>query len=438
MSFFVRLICKPIAFTLNKFGRGTDLPGRLALKMDKHILDKFQKPPVVIAVTGSSGKTSTSYMIYKVLKDNGLKVAHNSKGSNLNAGITSLYIKESNLFGKNNLDAIVLEVDERYTKFVFDGVKPTHIVLSNITRDQPPRHGNYRKVYNTIKSAIPKDATLIINGDDPIVTSLSEEFDNKKIFFGCCKTSDSFDSLESNCLDMVYCEKCHHKLKYNYVQYGCVGNYYCSNCDFKRKDISYEITSVNDKGIIINNEYSVDTSYKMTYFYYNILAAFATANILNIEGKNIIKSLNNIEVINKRIDSIEFEGRHCEILNGKNENAVSYNQAINYVRNKEELKTIVFGFRYISRRYKYQDISWLYDIDFEFLSNVDKFICLGDWANDIAARIIVAGFDESKIIINKDFTNLKQQVESTNGNIYAILDMGTEVPFMQELKENSK
>lgn len=438
MSFFVRLICKPIGFVLNKFGKGTDFPGRLALKMDKNILRKFQKPPIIIAVTGSSGKSSTSYMIYKILKDNGLKVAHNSKGSNLNAGITSLYLKENNLFGKNKLDAIVLEVDERYTKLVFDEVQPTHIVLSNITRDQPPRHGNYRKVYDTIKSAINKDSTLIINADDPIVTSLSEEFDNKKVFFGCCKTSDSFDKLESNCLDMVYCEKCHHKLQYNYVQYGCIGNYYCPNCDFKRKDISYGITNITSEGIEINNQYIVKTTYKMIYFYYNILAAFTVANMLKLDGNKIINSLNNIEVVNKRIDSIEFEGRHCEILNGKNENAISYNQAINYIRTKEAKKTIVFGFRYISRRYKYEDISWLYDIDFEFLSNIDKFICLGKWANDIAARILVAGFEEEKIVIIKDFSNLKENLSNTSGDIYAMLDMGTEEPFMQALKQESK
>ena len=141
-----------------------------------------------------------------------------------------------------------------------------------------------------------------------------------------------------------------------------------------------------------------------------------------------------LEVVNKRADNIEYNGRKCEILNGKNENAPSYNQLVNYVKEDNNTKTIVFGFEYISMRYKYQDISWLYDIDFELLTNVDKIICVGDWANDIAARFNVAGFDKEQIMVCKDFTNLKECLDNSNGTIYALLNMGTEVPFKESIK----
>lgn len=434
MDILTRMIYKPIAHILNAFGKGSDFPGREALKMDKDLLKKFQNPPIVIAVTGSSGKSSTAYMIYKILKDNNYKVQMNLKGSNLTAGITSVYLKACNIFGKTKLDALVLEVDERYTEEVFKSIKPTHIVLTNITRDQPPRQGNYRKIYNTLKNAITDDATLIINADDPIITSLSENFNNKKIFFGCCRTKYSTDNTNSNCLDMLYCEKCHHKLKYNYVHTGCTGDYYCSNCDFKRKELDYAITNIENNVLTINENYQVKSTHSMPYYYFDLLNAFAVTSLLGVNENEIVKSLNDIEVVNKRADNIEYNGRKCEILNGKNENAPSYNQLVNYVKEDNNTKTIVFGFEYISMRYKYQDISWLYDIDFELLTNVDKIICVGDWANDIAARFNVAGFDKEQIMVCKDFTNLKECLDNSNGTIYALLNMGTEVPFKENIK----
>ena len=111
MDILTRIIYKPVAHILNAVGKGSDFPGREALKMDKDLLKKFKNPPIVIAVTGSSGKSSTAYMIYKILKDNNYKVQMNLKGSNLTAGITSVYLKACNIFGKTKSKNIILEVE---------------------------------------------------------------------------------------------------------------------------------------------------------------------------------------------------------------------------------------------------------------------------------------------------------------------------------------
>lgn len=432
LAIFVGKIC---IFILEKFGRGSSLPGHIVRKIDYNILKKIEIPKTVIAVTGSSGKTSTSYMIFKVLKENGFKVANNSKGSNLIDGVTSLLIKHCKLNGKNKLDAVVLEVDERYTKQVFDAVKPTHIVLSNITRDQPPRHGDYTKVYQVVSSAIPEQSVLIVNADDPIVTTLSCKH-KQNVYYGMSKNKDSFETLVSNCLDMVYCPKCNRKLVYDYVQFSNVGNYHCSNCDFKRPKLNYEITDFKEDEIKINKKYSVKTTYPMIYSFYNILSAFSCLATIGIDEDEIVKSLNGIELLNQRFETLEFDNRTIQIINGKNENAISYNQAINYVRNKDEIKTIIFGFEYISSRYPYQDISWLYDIDFEFLTKIDTFICIGPFAADIASRILVTGISKEKIIMEKDIEKVIDILPKTKGNIYAILNMGTEQKIIEKINES--
>ena len=174
----------------------------------------------------------------------------------------------------------------------------------------------------------------------------------------------------------------------------------------------------------------------MLYLHYNVLAAFATVATLGINKNKIVKSLNNLELLNQRYEVFEFDNRKCQIMNGKNENAISYNQAINYIRTQNEKKTIVFGFEYISKRYSYQDISWLYDIDFEFINNVDKFICIGPFANDIASRILVTDIDKKDIIAIKNIEDVSEALLQTKGNIYAILNMGTEQAFLESI--NSK
>ena len=55
--------------------RGSSFPGDFAYKLDKKILTKLEKPKLVIAVTGSSGKGSTSKIVTHVLRDNGYKVS---------------------------------------------------------------------------------------------------------------------------------------------------------------------------------------------------------------------------------------------------------------------------------------------------------------------------------------------------------------------------
>lgn len=421
------IIGKIMIFILNLIHRGGSLPGSMALAIDKKILTYFKMPEIVIAVTGSSGKTSTSYLIAQALAQDGMRVAHNRSGNNLTPGLVTLLIKNAKLNGNINKDAIVFEVDERYTKDLVQALKPNYFVVTNITRDQPPRHGHYEVVYNCIKEALNKNMTLIINGDDPLSLKLSMEHSGKKIYFGLGNHKGTIPYPITNALDFIYCPKCHTKLEYDYVSFSNVGSYHCPKCSFKRPHIDYEITDIK-KNLIINNTYEVKQNTDITYTYYNIVAAFALLATLGIDEDKVSKYLSNIKLALKRYDYLKYKERDCYILSGKNENAPSYNQAINYVASKKKLKTIIFGFEYISLRYPYQDISWLYDIDFELLKNkdIDTFICVGPFAYDIATRIKLANIDEDKIKICPDLKDIKKYLDNSKGDIYGILNLGTD------------
>ena len=76
-TFLTILVCKILRWAGKLLGKGSSMPGRIALKMCPDILQKIQMPSYVVAVTGSNGKTSTVEMMAHILKSNGIRVAYN-------------------------------------------------------------------------------------------------------------------------------------------------------------------------------------------------------------------------------------------------------------------------------------------------------------------------------------------------------------------------
>ena len=75
----------------------------IALKLNKNIMSYFKLPKITIFITGTTGKTSISGILTSMYKSNGYKVANNSKGSNLEWGVLTCLIANSNPFGKIKL-----------------------------------------------------------------------------------------------------------------------------------------------------------------------------------------------------------------------------------------------------------------------------------------------------------------------------------------------
>ena len=76
------LISKLVIWFGSKFNKSSSLPGKIALKLDKNILNKVKISSKIIAVTGSSGKGTTSKLLANLLKSQGFKVVHNHRGGN--------------------------------------------------------------------------------------------------------------------------------------------------------------------------------------------------------------------------------------------------------------------------------------------------------------------------------------------------------------------
>ncbi|HAB66011.1 MAG TPA: hypothetical protein DCE23_01455 [Firmicutes bacterium] len=410
----------------------------------RKVLEKIKYPKYVIAITGSSGKGSTTDLVYHILSDAGLKVVYNASGSNGILAATTLILNNCNLKGEFVGDVLLLEADERWLKTIFGKNKMTHLLVTNITRDQPARNGEPNIVFNDILSAVGNDTTLIINADDPLVNRMSYLFTNDKVTYGVDKTKDSYKDKTIEAVDYAYCPKCHTKLVYDYYHYGHIGNYKCTNCGYSRGKVMYEATDIDlkNKSIKINNK-DIYINKDVLYAVYYTLAAYTLCSTLGIDEKVIINSINKHKDQNKRGKVRTLDGRSLTMLETKNENNLSYYQSIRYIRNQSGKKTVILGFDNVSRRYHFNDLSWLWDVEFELLNdkNIDKIFIIGRFRYDIMTRLAFTEIDKDKLVLVDDLNTLIKQVkEDSIGDIYTMVcfDMTANIIKLIEDDEHEK
>ena len=411
--------------------RGSSLPGMMALKVDKKILSKLKYPQIKVIVTGSSGKGSTANLIADVLKDNGYTICFNNAGSNLKYGVTTTCIKNCNLFGKIKKDVLILEVDERYVKEIYQDILPDYLIVTNITKDQPPRQHHVDIILKEIEQNIPSNTQIIATIDEPYLRNFNLDLPNKMIYYSIDKNKYSYkDQLFEN-LNIYYCPKCGTKLKYDYYNFETLGKYECSNCDFKWEKPTIIGTNLDlEEGTIEVFNQNISIGGDMLFNAYNTLACFTFLKELNLDEEKIISSINKYNH-NKNLEFMK-DGKLYKALNCKAENATTYNACVYKTYLDKDLKDVVIGWKEISRRYNHFDVSWLYDVEFELLNNksLNKIYAVGIDKENIKKRLLLAGIPENKIITADNLEEIKECIEqSESKKIYGILNFDYMEPF---------
>lgn len=414
----ITFICKLFKF------EGSVFPASIVRKFDKNILEKIKYPKYVVGVTGSSGKGSTTSMIAHILEVNGYKVVWNKSGSNVVNGTTTLILNNTKVFShKMDCDFLLLEMDESYIKETFSKSTLTHLVVTNITRDQPARNGEPMFILNKIFNSIDEKTHLIINSDDAFVNRLKYLHKGEVTTYGIGKTKYSLKEPISNNVDAAYCPICHEKLVYKFYHYGHLGSYSCPNGDFKNNiDIKAEKVDLEKQEMVINDNI-IHLNKDVFFAVYYTLASYSLCKVIGMEEVKIIHALNDEVLESKRLKSLKYHNREVDMLESKNENNLSYLQSLNYINNYKGKKTIILGFDNVSRRYKYNDISWLYDVDFEVLDlkNIDKILCIGRFRYDVYARLRLANIDEDKLVIVDNIKNISEDLDKTEGTIFTMV-----------------
>lgn len=433
---------KTIIILINKFlyligklmGKGSSMPGKIALKLDKNILKKINLPDNIIVVTGSNGKTSTVEMINSVLTENGYSVACNIEGSNQTEGVTTMILNNSNLHGEVKKDVLLIESDERYLRHTLKFFRPKYLVVTNLYRDQMTRNGHPELIYDIIKEAITDDIHLILNTDDPL-SSLYGYKKTNVTYFGMNENKFSKKENDSVYDDGKYCPNCKDKMQYDYYHYNHIGSYVCKKCGHARKEPNFAVTDFNfDVGeMTINRKYKLLMSLRSIYNAYNLLATYAVSKLIGVKDEKIINSLNNYVMKNDRIQKFDLNGHDAMLLTSKHENSISYNQSLLYVTREKEDCTVIVIVDAVSRKYFTSETSWLWDIDFELLKNdsVKKVILGGRYVHDLVTRMEYAGIDKDKIIAKSDLDELmKEAKENSVGKVYVITCFSDRMKFL--------
>ena len=212
------IACKLARFILRKLGRGgTSIPGIIAKKMHPKILKDLSQGVNIILVTGTNGKTTICRMIEQILTEANLPYFSNKTGANLETGITAEFIMNSSLKGRCKYKYAVIECDELAFRRVSKNCDIKCVVVSNLFRDQLDRFGEISHTLDAICDGIrnvPK-ATVCVNADCSICSTIAEKVDNEIVFFGlnCPIYSEKADEVS----DAKYCLKCGEEYKYDYV-----------------------------------------------------------------------------------------------------------------------------------------------------------------------------------------------------------------------------
>ena len=187
----------------------------------------------------------------------------------------------------------------------------------------------------------------------------------------------------------------------------------------------------------VNGKYNINLQYDLLYSVYNTMAAYTTCVLLGLDKEEVAKHISLLNGNSKMYNHYTYNASDVYILNNKNENSTTFNQSLLFTERFKGTKTVVIGWKEISRRYNFDDLSWLYDIDFEILKTADvkRFICTGPNAYDIASRLLFAGFNNEDIFIFNNLTEAKEAVDIDKTDyIFGILNFDYVEPFKTTFK----
>lgn len=372
------------------FKGGSSLPGKLALKIDPHILDSLAKDYQVVVVTGTNGKTLTTALTVNILRQQFDEVLTNPTGANMVQGIVSTFLQAKPKKGQKKF--AVLEIDEASLSKVTEYMKPELFLFTNIFRDQMDRYGEIYTTYNKILKGVklaPK-ATIIANGDEQLFNS--KDLPNPIIYYGFNHEEKEPFNAPAN-TDGLLCPKCQHILKYRMRTYAGLGNYFCPNCGFHRPELTYAVTKI-DKLTPTHSTFEIDGQKYIIgigglYNIYNALAAYSLGRFLGVSQAQIKDAFESDERVFGRQEVINIDGKQVTLILVKN--PVGLNQVLDMI--ETDAKPFSFAFLLNANYADGIDTSWIWDGDFEKLTQhqIPQYMTGGERYKDITTRLTMAG-----------------------------------------------
>ncbi|HEX5992966.1 MAG TPA: MurT ligase domain-containing protein [Thermomicrobiales bacterium] len=396
-------------------GGGTAAPGLVAERIDPRLLDKIASrlPLGTVVVAGTNGKTTVSRMLADILQAHGSCVAHNRSGSNLVRGVASALASHSDLTGSPRADIGVIESDEAAFPEILHRVQPSMVLLNNLFRDQLDRYGELDTIASQWTPALrqlPAGATVVVNADDPTLAAITEGISARRVTFGLDDRNPDFLLDEvPHAADAKTCRRCGRDLAYDRLFSAHLGAWRCPGCGAERPPLDFAGTSITLEGVdALRLEVSVaaepDNSLHAQlmipglYNAYNAVAATAVAASLGVPRQTIAEALRGYRSAFGRIERVTYRERSLTLALVKN--PVGFNETL-------RMLTVATGGLIVPTLIAIndlaadgRDVSWLWDVDFEMLSQgTAPLFTTGIRGADMANRLKYAGVPAERIVL---------------------------------------
>lgn len=374
------ILCGKFVYYLGKkFTACSSLPGKIALNIDKNLLKNIKKENnTIIFITGTNGKTSTTFYSYYTVKDLHNDVVTNLSGANMIQGVLTEILKKTEKKNFSN-KLCVFEVDELTIPLLIkNGLIPNYVVITNLFDDQVDRYGSKEILAKTLRENLEKtDAKLIVNFEDPTLRIITDGIKNEVIYFGV--QGEEREVEKDN-------------LIFKYLNYSSVG-FFKTKDDEDFVDLkSYTLRECEDgkhceilsKEKTFKFEIKNREKFNIIYNRYNYVASFAIFMTLIRDG--IVKCENPEEKISNAISLEVGKGRMEEFkFFGKS-------TKLNLVKNKVGLELSLTEYAKETEKFDLvlalgntpadgKDLSWIAEVDFKnFVENslVDTIFITGN------------------------------------------------------------
>ena len=384
-------------------GGGTTLPGLLLNRLRRQATAEMARaiPDGVILLSGTNGKTTTARLIRSALDASGAQVVANTAGSNLERGVATALLHAA------NPDIALFEVDEAALGALVAQTRPRVVVLMNLFRDQLDRYGELEHLaqsWRAVVAELDPDTTLVYNADDPAVAEIGVEHANS-VCYGIDDPAVGREHL-SHAADNTSCRRCDTPLPERMVTIGHLGQWSCPSCGLSRPQPEVRATTVALQGMdgqqvtISNADGSIDVSLRLPGLpnTYNAVAATATALAVGLAPETIAEALARRGAAFGRAEHIAVGQRRVTTLLAKN--PAGANENLRMVLNESHPLHLLILLN--DRTADGQDVSWIWDVDYELLLDQDRLTSLtlgGTRAHDLALRFRYAGADSTRMSV---------------------------------------
>ena len=257
----------------------------------------------LIGITGTNGKTTTSYLIYQAMNIVGVRCAYigtigfymNGKmydNTNTTPDILSLYHMLIECV-RNDIEYVVMEVSSQglaYNRVEF--LKFDYAVFTNLTEDHLDFHktmDNYLDCKLRLFSMLRDNGVSIVNSDDKYY---------KKF-------------ITNNC-----------------ITYGESGDYKISDINYDINECSFKVNNIDYKSELIGS-----------YNIYNISVVIIILELLNIKSGRIKETISKLESAPGRMDKIKYNDSIVIIDYAHTPDAVE--KVIDALKDKGRIITII-------------------------------------------------------------------------------------------------